>query len=538
MSKVVPRAGAPIAEIVDDATRQQLEALRDDLAQQAKTKALDRPRDDAGRFAPVPRDTLVRDNKTLQRMRDITAAAGDRTVGWLLDTAQVPSVTQLTKKYSTQASRAPLLSMIAGKGLGPQEAAVLGTTSRLGTGGALVPYKPHLPAVQTPVTAPAAKAEVSQAPLQIEYKPTGESSRAQQSAGPDKKPTWWDSLKSFGRGLVDSAKSAWTQLKSHPLVASVMGLFVGKGYGPAHASMQGANPPAQPARGAPMNEVQPEPPARTPPPLSLPAAMKEVVRAETKAADAVIHAEAPFVEPSADLPGAVKNLQRLWPEGVDRAPEPFNKQAAALQAYKQEGLQKLGDSPDPHDVSLYLGECDLMHGAPGHSQNVARLADRFFSDKQVGATLRSAPGFSSRVEGQVRAAAPWLSLGDVETPVALLAGQRKLTGGEVREHLVPRGARAAELFDKLQLGGGKTGALLSGYRELDPERPLGSQLVRLIDDTAALAAQPSCRRGEQVDPDALAQRLEDNAADGAYHPELAGLMASAARRGLVDQALR
>lgn len=238
MSKpIVSRSGAPIAELIDDSTRQQLEGLRDRLA---KSESTQRPRGADGRFSGVPQDQLVRDNKTLQRFKDITAAVGDRSVGWLLDAAQVPSVTQLTKRYSTQASRAPLLGLLAGRHLGPVQATLLGTSSKLGTGGALVPYQAR-PNVPLDVSTP---------------------------------PSLWDGLKAFGRSVMDQATQVWDKLKNHRLVAPVLAFFVGKGFTAAHAAVHGANPPKDPTPGAPLQAT-----------LSLPAPPRRLALTHTPKAD-------------------------------------------------------------------------------------------------------------------------------------------------------------------------------------------------------------------------------------------------------------
>ncbi|MCA9550077.1 MAG: hypothetical protein KC933_08585, partial [Myxococcales bacterium] len=195
---VLPPRGTPISQLVDDDTRQQLEALRDRLADQSRREALERPRDEGGLFTRVSPDQLVKDNATLRRMKDVTAAAGDMTVGRLLDLAQVPSVTQLTKRYGTAASRAPLLGMLAGQRLGPQEAMLLGTTPRLGTGGALVVWRPQPlvpvsppPARPEPAAAPAQaeplRLTAAEAPLRLTYTPAADEARqAEDTAGPAK----------------------------------------------------------------------------------------------------------------------------------------------------------------------------------------------------------------------------------------------------------------------------------------------------------------------------------------------------------------
>ncbi len=73
MSKTITqRSGAQISELIDPATREKLEDLQQRLGQQ---EALKRPRDADGRFSAVPRDQLVKNNKTLRRLSDIAAAA-------------------------------------------------------------------------------------------------------------------------------------------------------------------------------------------------------------------------------------------------------------------------------------------------------------------------------------------------------------------------------------------------------------------------------------------------------------------------------
>lgn len=541
-----PRAGAPISQLIDDDTRLQLEALRDRLAAKERSEALARPREAGGRFAPVAPDQLVKDNATLRRMKDLTAAVGDMTVGRLLDLAQVPSVTQLSRRYSTASARTPLIGMLAGQKLGPQEAMLLGTTPHLGTGGALVLWQPKpLVPVSPPPTRPVAPALTAQAePLRLTYTPAVDAAQEAPRAegASEAKPGWWASLKQFGQTVLGQAKGLWQKLKTHPLVAPVLSWFAGMGFGPAHASMYGANPPGGARPGAPLT---PEAPAavvtqaRLTGPEQRAALPAPPVQARLTGPEQVIALPAPEAKPitEATFGAAVTALRAAWPKGVDAAPAAFTRQAEALQAFKLEGLGALGAAPSAQAVSALLGRADAMHGKAGHSQNLGRLAEAFLGDAEVQRALRGAEEYSPKVLKQVAAAAPWLSLGELEAPVGLLAAPRRLSAQERAEHIAPRGPRAAALFQQLSLGGSATAGLLAGVGDLGAQS-LGHQLVRLLDDTAALAAKPFCRTEDGINTAVLGDKLADNAARGAYDPELAALMVGAALRGVVGAAVK
>ncbi|MCA9551437.1 MAG: hypothetical protein KC933_15485, partial [Myxococcales bacterium] len=234
---------------------------------------------------------------------------------------------------------------------------------------------------------------------------------------------------------------------------------------------------------------------------------------------------------------AVAALRAAWPKGVDAAPAAFTRQAAALQAFKLEGLEALGAEPAPKAVSSLLARADAMHGKAGHSANVGRLTDAFFGDRGVQEVLQRARAYGPKLVNQVSAAAPWLSLGDLEAPVSILAAPRRLSAEERAEHIAPRGERAAALFERLNLGGPGTAALLAGIGDPGSDS-LAQELVRLLEDTAALAAKPFCRGDAGVNAGLLGEKLAENAARGAYQPELAEIMADLARRGVVDAAVK
>lgn len=513
MSKTIThRSGAPISELIDPATREKLEDLQQRLGQQ---EALKRPRDADGRYSAVPRDQLVKDNKTLRRLGDITAAAGHMSVGSLLDAAQVPSVTQLTKRYSTQASRAPLLGLLAGRTLGPVQSAVLGTTPRFGHGAALVPNepKPLATIVQTPAADDIidAEFEVVQDSLRLEGPNT---QQAKKPAG------LWDSLKDFGRAVMGEASKAWNKLKNHRLVAPVLAFFVGKGFGPAHASMQGANPPKQPTPGAPMQALLPPPPDQ--PPAE---AKPERTTPDRLTGPTMAQLPSPFVAPAQSLSQAVENLRGLWPAGVKTAPAPYLKQAEALQGHKAQALAKLPAMPEASEVSRLLNDSDQVNGRDGYSQIAGRLAQGFLGDSEVRSMLSGVEGSTPRSLHQVQAAAMWLGLADVDADVATLHSPRPTAGD------ASRGARGAALFERLGLGGAKTAALLAGLQD-HQRQDLPSQLLRLIDHSAQV-----CSTADGIDAQQLETALQARAKAGAFEPELATLMAGAAQRGLLSAAL-
>ncbi len=513
MSKTITqRSGAPISELIDPATREKLEDLQQKLGQQ---EALKRPRDADGRFSAVPRDQLVKDNKTLQRLSDITAAAGHMSVGSLLDAARVPSVTQLTKRYNTQAARAPLLGMLAGRALGPVQSAVLGTTPRFGHGAALVPYEPK-PLVKLSSPSPVddiidAEYEVVQDSLRLE------SPNAQQATKP---AGLWDSLKDFGRAVMGEASKAWNKLKNHRLVAPVLAFFVGKGFGPAHASMQGANPPKQPTPGAPMQALLPAPPrkaqAKTTPERTAPARLTSPTMDQLPS---------PFVPAAQGLTQAVENLRGLWPKGVKTAPAPYLKQAEALQSHKAQAMAKLPAMPDTSEVSSLLKQSDEINGRDGYSQTASRLAQGFLGDSEVRSMLSQVEGSTPRTLHQVQAAAMWLGLADIDADVAALHSPVQTSADK------SRGARGAALFERLGLGGAKTADLLQGLQDHE-RQDLPSQLLRLIDHSAQV-----CSTGQSIDAGQLEAELQTRAKTGAFEPELASLMAQAAQRGLLTTAL-
>ena len=80
-------------------------------------------------------------------------------------------------------------------------------------------------------------------------------------------------------------------------------------------------------------------------------------------------------------------------------------------------------------------------------------------------------------------------------------------------------------------------ALLAGIGDPGSDS-LAQELVRLLEDTAALAAKPFCRGDAGVNAGLLGEKLAENAARGAYQPELAEIMADLARRGVVDAAVK
>lgn len=445
ISSIPPRGGVPLSELIDEGTRQQLEALRDKLGQPPAIPA-------------APLDRLVKDSPTLQRIRDVTAAVGQRSLGWLLD----------------KAPRTPLLSMLAGKGFGPQQATLLATTPIMGLGGA----------IQATDRADVIEAdfEVLQPSLQLE------APEAQVAS----KPSWWQSIKDFGSAVMDKAGigKVWANLKNHRLVAPIMGLFTGKGFGPAHGAVYGANPPSQPTPGAPLQ--------------------------------ALLTTEAPWSDPNQDLRSATENLSALWPPELRAPPAPFERQAAALQSFKTQSLTRIGAQPSVADLSALLRQCDAIHQKPGHSHNVTRLAQGFLSDRKVSQALRGAD-FSPRQSEQIRSAAAWVSLGDIETDVALLSGPLAMTPKQNQD----QGQAGARLFQDLGLGGTSTATLLADARG-NGERALEAQLLRLIDESAGVVGQG---RG------GLSKHLYDQAATGAFDPALVELMLDADKRGVVNQAL-
>lgn len=231
-------------------------------------------------------------------------------------------------------------------------------------------------------------------------------------------------------------------------------------------------------------------------------------------------------------------LMAAWPKDTPPGvtPEAFAVQAQAMDAYKAELLTLLLSSKNPAVAAQVVSDANVLHGKPGHAENVARFARALLAAPAVSAAL-GLEGPSARIEAadQLDRAAPWLNLCDLQIPTAILCAPRRLSDEELGQYVKPRAERSADRLQGLGFAGPAVVALVRQHRG-GGDRPLLAQLLDLADQAAAMAAKPFFRKDGAPDAEKLAAALGANAEKAGLDGALVQAVVERVRQGALGGA--
>lgn len=221
-----------------------------------------------------------------------------------------------------------------------------------------------------------------------------------------------------------------------------------------------------------------------------------------------------------ELVGAMNSL---W--GTPR----FDEAAGRLDEAKRGLVADLGAPPTPAAVAKVLNEVDVIHGKNGHSTNAVAVALEMLTD----------PAVSNALDVDAEAildAIGWLNLGDLETPVGVIAARRKMTDDEFVNWVKPRPQRAADAYRRFGLGSEDAAKLIETHR--GRERSTSAIVLDMLDQATALAAKPFFQKDGAPDPDKIAKAVGENAEKARVPEEVSAPILDGIRRGLLATAVK
>lgn len=246
-----------------------------------------------------------------------------------------------------------------------------------------------------------------------------------------------------------------------------------------------------------------------------------------------------FQRKSHEVLGAeFKALLGAWPKDTAPGvtPQAFTALAAALDTYKGSLWANLSVAPNVDVVRQLVADLNVLHGKPGHTENVIATTLALLADPQVYAQLGlQEPKHRRETASLLTKAATWLNLCDAEIPTGILCAPRRLTDEETAQYVKPRAERSAAILEGLSLEGPEVVRLVRQHRG-GPDRPPVAQLLDLADQVAAMAAKPFFQKDGQVDAEKLSTSLRANAEKSGLNPAVVDAVCAAIQAGAADAA--